>query len=569
MDPHIIISPPKSPKFGKNVIAGIVVGVVLLSIPLGVYLVQQTQVFKPKALEEPAGLETSFGLGSLYNNCKLVYGDECNLIDPKPLRVGDIFKVQLVVRSDLEAAKVFAASINFPKELLEVTNIYTEDIPPQSESCGGLAGKKCAEGYTCSTPPEALDATGKCILSGTEGTFCKGLADTNTCAVGYSCIEKCGPPVSRDGDPAPGFSCTKNGEFDPVGRKRLNCPRCLAEDTKISTPKGEIPVQNVKEGDLVYSVNTNNQKITARVLRTVSLNVPENHQIINLKLKDGRSLQVSPNHPTADGKSADKLKAGDKYNDSIVVSVQKTKYTKDKTYDLLPDSDTGYYFANGILMGSTLKSQVLGIVASAQEVVPTSAPSGTGSGSSSTTYFIEKWIEKKYDNNTGKISIIGEAPAPGFKTNGTQSNLATIEFKAKAVGTANITFGADSSILSYSTNQNIPVIKRDTSIQILKGGVCEDIMPDCKEGESPITGDPNPNDPNKCPLKRCVPKSQVKGDGNKDGKIELVDLSILLSNYGNKRSELDYNNDEIINGLDYSSMVKYLIDSGIIRAEPS
>ncbi len=525
MDPHIIISPPLAPKFSKNVIAGIVVGVVLLSIPLGVYLVQQNQIFKPKASED-AGLETSFGLGSLYNNCKLVYGDECNLMDPKPLKVGEIFKVQLVVRSDLEAAKVFTAAINFPKDLLEVVNIYTEETVP------GI-------------PPQPLP--------------CNGLADTTSCAPGYSCIEKCGPPVSREDDPPPGFSCTKNGEFDPVGRKRLNCPRCLAEGTKISTPKGEIPVQNIKEGDLVYTLNSKNQKIASKVLRTSSIEVPPNHQVINLRLKDGRNLQVSPNHPTADGITTDKLKAGDKYNESIVVSAQKINYTKDRTYDLLPDSDTGYYFANGILMGSTLKSRVLGIVSTVN----------TGSGASFTTYFIEKWIEKKYDNSTGTISIIGEVPSPGFKTNGIAANLATIEFKAKAAGTADVTFGTDTSILSSTANRIIPAIKRDTSIQITKGAACQDIIPDCKEGETLVSGDPNPNDPNKCPVQKCITNSKTKGDGNRDGKIELIDLSILLSNFGNKRSELDYNNDEIINGLDYSSMVKYLIDSGIIRADPS
>lgn len=669
MDPHIIISPPQKPKFSKNILAGIIVGVVLLAIPLGVYLVQQRQIFKPQASEESQTPETSFTLSGPFHGT-VCFKEPCPDQPTGPISVGQTFYVNLLVRSDFDAANLFKASLSFPKDLLEVTKIETGEsdavVPPDTQSCSGLS-------------------------------------DTS-CAANYSCAADCGGPVST----APGtYSCALNSEL--INGQR-NCPICLAEGTKISTPKGEVSVQNLKEGDLVYSVNSKNQKITSKVLRTSAIEVPPNHQVINLKLKDGRNLQVSPNHPTADGKTTDKLKAGDKYNDSVVVSVQKMNYTKDKTYDLLPDSDTGFYFANGILMGSTLKGAVKGITAKAQEsevcaqvitracqyfatcaavgcpsppppecrdfptpcdvpfgwsvVTPpprsTVTPPPDGSigaacysdksvafigetvtwrvdaeggtrpyqiswggndqalqnigdsnqdsvslaftepggkqavvrvrdqanhettincplvtvvsssevdpGEPFLNYFIpsDQWIEKTFDNNAGTINLTGGVPNPGFKTDsgGPKSLMATIVFTAKAPGTTSISFNEDSMILRNSDNQDILQNKYDLKLQIGEQ-ICPGAQPLCKEGETLLYGDP-PN--GGCPVYKCVPGIQGKGDGNKDGKIDLVDLSILLSNYNKNKPELDFNDDGIINGLDYGNMIKVLVAKGVIKA---
>ena len=58
-----------------------------------------------------------------------------------------------------------------------------------------------------------------------------------------------------------------------------------------------------------------------------------------------------------------------------------------------------------------------------------------------------------------------------------------------------------------------------------------------------------------------------KGDANRDGVVDLVDLSILLSNW-NKTSgfndELDYNDDNVINTFDFAGLVQLLILGGKI-----
>ncbi len=58
-----------------------------------------------------------------------------------------------------------------------------------------------------------------------------------------------------------------------------------------------------------------------------------------------------------------------------------------------------------------------------------------------------------------------------------------------------------------------------------------------------------------------------KGDANRDGKVDFVDMSVLLSNW-NKTSgfndELDYNDDKVINTFDFAGLVQLLILGGLI-----
>jgi hypothetical protein len=60
----------------------------------------------------------------------------------------------------------------------------------------------------------------------------------------------------------------------------------------------------------------------------------------------------------------------------------------------------------------------------------------------------------------------------------------------------------------------------------------------------------------------------LKGDANHDGKVDFVDLSILMTNW-NKTSgyndELDYNDDGTINTFDFSGLVQLLILGGLVN----
>jgi hypothetical protein len=76
--------------------------------------------------------------------------------------------------------------------------------------------------------------------------------------------------------------------------------------------------------------------------------------VIELRLDDGRVLRASAGHPTADGRTLGALAVGDVVDGAHVVSVERVPYTATETYDILPAGETGFYWADGILMGSTL-----------------------------------------------------------------------------------------------------------------------------------------------------------------------------------------------------------------------
>jgi hypothetical protein len=48
------------------------------------------------------------------------------------------------------------------------------------------------------------------------------------------------------------------------------------------------------------------------------------------------------------------LAVNDRLDGALVINVERLHYAGTATYDLLPSGDTGFYWANGILIGSTL-----------------------------------------------------------------------------------------------------------------------------------------------------------------------------------------------------------------------
>lgn len=62
-----------------------------------------------------------------------------------------------------------------------------------------------------------------------------------------------------------------------------------------------------------------------------------------------------PRSTTAGGRAIGDLKSGDLLDGSWLVSSEAVRYGQAATYDVLPAGETGRYWANGILLGSTLK----------------------------------------------------------------------------------------------------------------------------------------------------------------------------------------------------------------------
>jgi hypothetical protein len=129
---------------------------------------------------------------------------------------------------------------------------------------------------------------------------------------------------------------------------------CLSAETRIATPQGEVQVTDLQENMLVWTVSRNGEKVAMPIVRTTKSKVASTHTVVHVVLTDGREVCVSGAHPTADGRTCDQLQVGDSYAGAVVTTAEVVPYTSHYTYDLLPAGETGYYFANGILMGSTL-----------------------------------------------------------------------------------------------------------------------------------------------------------------------------------------------------------------------
>lgn len=132
------------------------------------------------------------------------------------------------------------------------------------------------------------------------------------------------------------------------------CPICLAAGTFIDTPNGPVAVQNLRVAMLVWTVDKAGARVALPVIQVSKTVVPTTHRVVFLVLSDGRELHVSPGHPTTDGRTVGQLRAGDWFDGAIVRSAERVPYTELATYDLLPAGETGFYWANGILIASTL-----------------------------------------------------------------------------------------------------------------------------------------------------------------------------------------------------------------------
>ncbi len=64
---------------------------------------------------------------------------------------------------------------------------------------------------------------------------------------------------------------------------------------------------------------------------------------------------MSPGHPTADGRTFADLRAGGTLDGLRIMRVDLVPYGHARTYDILPGSETGSYFAAGARIGSTLR----------------------------------------------------------------------------------------------------------------------------------------------------------------------------------------------------------------------
>ena len=133
-----------------------------------------------------------------------------------------------------------------------------------------------------------------------------------------------------------------------------NCPICLSEATRIGTPSGPIRVSEILVGDIVWTTDADGRRVAAPVLETGSTPAPSGHEVLRVVLSDSRAVTASPGHPSADGRLLGALAVGDHVDGAVVIAVERRPYLG-RTYDVLPAGPTGAYWADGVLLASTLR----------------------------------------------------------------------------------------------------------------------------------------------------------------------------------------------------------------------
>jgi hypothetical protein len=133
------------------------------------------------------------------------------------------------------------------------------------------------------------------------------------------------------------------------------CPICLARGTRIATPDGARPVEDLRPSMAVWTTDEAGHRVVGRVLMVGSTPAPTTHVVVHLVLSDGRTADISPGHPLPDGRRLGDLRPGDPVDGATVVSAALEAYDGGATFDLLPSGRTTTYWANGILLASTLE----------------------------------------------------------------------------------------------------------------------------------------------------------------------------------------------------------------------
>ena len=130
---------------------------------------------------------------------------------------------------------------------------------------------------------------------------------------------------------------------------------------------------------------------------------------------------------------------------------------------------------------------------------------------------ITLWVDElTYSNATGTITFSGGLPTPGFR--GRAGKLLTVTFKVKDAGEALINI------------ENAAVLAND--------GLGTDVLVETR------------------PVKLLLIKSPVEkevGDIDENDKVDLIDVSILITNWGTPKNErADLNNDGKVDKKDLS-----------------
>jgi hypothetical protein len=123
----------------------------------------------------------------------------------------------------------------------------------------------------------------------------------------------------------------------------------------IETPNGSVNVKELIQGMKIFTQDADGNQIVGIILKTGKTLVQSDHKMIHIVLADKRELYASPDHPTTDGRILGELVVGENLDGSVIRIAETIPYSGKYTYDILPSGATGNYWADEILMKTTIK----------------------------------------------------------------------------------------------------------------------------------------------------------------------------------------------------------------------
>lgn len=420
----------------KGIAPLIIIILILLSLVLGVWLVQNRTNILPSAQENDANLapQTAFHLLTS-ENYSLAESTEGSDTAIAPMRTwfypGEEIKVNVAVSSDIDAANTFSAIISYPTDLLEVTGIIKENpvIFPQPR----------IENVT------SVSET----VRGNDSGYAKPV------------IQYC----DKTADCKKGYQCQSSGQLCPDNEPDCKKSYCV----KIS-PEPKICAQVITRACEGSNCNPDGTVCWERMAACrdfpTPCDVPDGWTIEQPAPEPGSSQipapSCRPRPPCLDASPACKMP---------------------ETSDMCPPSP--------------------------QPLVK--------------DYFIQFWLpDIGFNNENGIITLSGGVPGDGLLTiPPSKPVMATIIFKAKKIGEAQLKITDESQVLRNSDSVNI----------LHQGG---ELLIQIKDKDKPV----------------------IKGDLDGNGVIEFKDFSILLSKWGTNDPKADINGDGKVNVRDFSILIK-------------
>ena len=188
--------------------------------------------------------------------------------------------------------------------------------------------------------PEIAEPDG----SESAGEGCKA-GPKECCAADGAIVRFCGP---IDREPNCGASSTCRGADGMC----FAC-KCLPAGARIATPSGDVAVELLTEGDAIWSVGANGERVRSTIAGSRRMRTITAHHLLEITLADGRVIRASPAHPTAAGKPLSFLRVGGSVDGAQIISITRARY-EGFLFDLAPSTASRIYWADGVRLGTTL-----------------------------------------------------------------------------------------------------------------------------------------------------------------------------------------------------------------------